>query len=522
MFKYSLIIVALLLMSGCNDTSVCCNDASADKVEVSGEKEKEIVNLSPTAVILSKTLECTVGESISYDGLTNSSDDSSISSYSWSIDEKEVSTNPKPSLVCKSLGEKEICLKVTDDQDLVSEKECIKITVKKRPLINPTAVISGVGDTYTIGDTLQADGSKSEDRDGEVLAYAWSFEDANSSDEKPSFEIKILGEQEICLSVVDNDDLNSSEVCEKITVLSLPNKRPTAIFNPSDESLLCTQGETILLNASQSSDSDGTLTDYSWNIDSLSGQTPTFSCDTVGDSQICLKVTDDGNLTSTEVCKDIIVSKKANILPIASIENLDVQCTVGDEIFPDGSNSNDEDGNVTSYEWIIDGNKTSAEQKPTFSCDTEGTKEICLTVTDNDGADSEQLCKTITAIAAPIPIPQTTTPPIAVISFGEYDGDGFWFDCSQSYDTDTIDGDDTPQNDEKIISNIWNVTKYYNDGKVEGPHGNELCQKWIGTSSDLKHMDINLSVTDDDGESSFTIKRYIFEDPNLVEIEITD
>ena len=521
MFKYSLIILALLLMSGCNDDSVCCNDASGvDKIEVSEEKAKELVNLAPSAVILSKTLECTVGESISYDGLTDSSDDSSISSYSWSIDAKEVSTNPKPSLVCESLGEKEICLKVTDDQGLASLKECIKITVKKRPLINPTAVISGVNDTYTIGDTLQADGSESEDRDGEVLSYAWSFEDANSSDERPSFEIKTLGEQEICLSVVDNDDLNSSAVCEKITVLRLPNKRPTAVFNPSDESLLCTQGESILLDANQSSDSDGTLTDYSWNIGTLSGQTPTFSCDTVGESQICLKVTDDGNLTSAEICKDIIVSKKANILPVANIENLDAECTVGDEIFPDGSNSQDEDGNVTAYEWIVDGNATSTKQKPTFTCDTEGKKEICLTVTDNDGANSGRYCKTVTAIATPIP--QTTTPPVAVISFGEYDGDGFWFECSQSYDTDAIDSDDTPQNDKSIISNSWSVTKYYNDGKVEGPHGNDLCRKWIGASDDLKHMDIELSVTDDDGESSSTIKRYIFEYPNLVEIEITD
>jgi hypothetical protein len=521
MFKYSLVIVTLLLMSGCSDDSVCCNDASAsDKVEVSGEKEKEVVNLIPTAVILSKTLECTVGGSISYDGLTDSSDDVSISSYSWSIDGKDVSTNPKPSLVCESLGEKEICLEVIDDKDLVSKKECVKITVKKRPLINPTALINGVSDTYTIGDTLQADGSGSEDRDGEVLSYAWSFADANSSDERASFLIKTLGEQEICLIVVDNDDLKSERVCEKITVLTLPNKRPTAVFNPSDESLLCTQGETLLLDANQSNDSDGILTDYSWNIDNLSGQTPTFYCDTVGMSQICLKVTDDGNLTSEEVCKDIIVSKKANIIPIASIENLDAQCSIGDEIFPDGSNSNDEDGNITAYEWIVDGNETSAEQKPTFSCDTEGVKEICLTVTDNDRANSEKYCKTITAIAAPIP--QTTTPPVAVISFGEYDGKGFIFDCSQSSDTDTIDGDDTSQNDKNIISNSWSVIKYYNDGKIEGPHGNELCQKWIGASSDLKHMDVNLSVTDDDGESSSTIKRYTFEDSTLVEIEITD
>ncbi len=522
MFKYSLIVVALL-MSGCGD-SVCCNDASeVDKVEVSKEKVQGIVNLVPTAVIVSKSLECTVGESIVYDGLTKSSDDGSISSYNWSINGKDVSTNPKPSLICESLGEKEVCLTVTDDKDLKSDKVCKKITVKSRPLINPTAVINGVGDTYTIGETFTADASESSDGDGEVLSFAWNFGDENSTDEKPTFEVKTLDEQEICLSVVDNDDLNSDEVCKTITALAIANTRPISNFNPNDENLKCTQGETISLDASTSSDSDGSLTSYSWNIETLSGQTPIFSCDIVGGSQICLKVTDDGNLTSQEVCKDIIVSKKTNILPIAIITNLNQECIVGDEIFPDGSTSNDEDGNVTSYEWMVDGNATSSEKKPTFSCDKEGTKEVCLSVIDNDGANSEQLCKPITAIAPQIPIPQITTPPVAVISFGEYDGDGFWFDCSQSYDTDAIDSDDTPQNDESIISNSWSVKKYYTDGSEDKkPHGNELCQKWIGADSSIKYMDINLSVTDDDGESSSTIKRYTFENPNLVEIPITD
>ncbi len=520
MFKYSFSLIAVALLIGGCDDSVCCSDSS-DKAEVSQEKALGVVNLAPTAVILSKNLECTVGESLSYDGLTKSSDDGSISSYSWSINGKDVSTNPKPSLVCESLGEKEVCLKVTDDKGLVSDAKCTKITVKKRPLINPTAVINGVGDTYTIDDTLQADGSASSDSDGEVISYAWSFADENSTEKNPTFKIKTLGEQKICLSVIDNDNLNSGEVCQTITALAIPNIRPTASFNP-DESLICTQGESISLDAKSSSDEDGSLVEYSWNIQSLSGETPIFSCDTVGESQICLKVIDNGDLTSAEVCKDVIISKKANILPIATITNLNSECIVGKEFYPDSSNSNDTDGNVTAYEWIVDGNVTSSEQKPTFTCPSKGIKEVCLTVTDNDGALSEKLCKPITAIEAQIPIPQTTTPPIAVISFGEYDGDGFYFDCSQSYDTDAIDSDSTPQNDKKIISNSWSVVKYYNDGKVEGPHGNKSCKKWIGASSDLKHMDINLSVTDDDGEKSSTIKRYTFENPNLVEIEIAD
>lgn len=518
MFKYSLIVLGLLI-AGCGDNG-CCNG----EADIASEtKSGEIVNLIPTAVIVPKSLECTVGESISYDGLTKSSDDGTISSYSWSIGDKVVSTNPKPNLICESLGEQEVCLTVTDDKGLQSNKECTKITVKSRPLINPIAKINGVDDTYTIGDTLSVDGSASSDSDGEVQSYSWSFGTQRSTEQKPTFEITTLGEQKICLSVRDNDDLNSTEVCENITVLALPNKRPTANFNPNEESLQCTQGETISLNAQSSSDSDGSIEKYEWNIGTLSGQTPAFSCDTVGDSSICLEVTDDGDLTSEEVCKNVLVSKKANKLPTARIFDLSPECTIGDQILLDGSKSSDEDGNVTNYQWIVDGSESTSEQKPILSCDKEGEKEICLVVTDNDGAKSENsACHTITGIAPVIPVPQTT-PPVAVILFGEYrDDNAFIFDCSQSYDTDLIDSDNTPQNDKDATLVSWFVTKYYGGSEKPEPHPGYSCQKWIGVDSSLEFMDINLTVIDDDGETSSTIKRYTFEDPNLYEIEITD
>jgi len=509
MLKYSwiLVISAGLFIGGCNSGSgECCGNV--DEIA----EEKAIVNLAPTAVILSDTLECAKGESITLDGITDSVDDGIISNYTWSMGGKEVSTNPKPSIMCEELGKQDICLTVVDNDNLTSQAVCKSFTVKKKVLIKPIARITEVNDTYTIGQMIDANGTTSSDADGEVQSYVWNFDSLSSTLINPSFEVQKIGEQEICLNVTDNDNLVSEQNCTTITGLTIPNIRPIADFSPA--TLQCTEGETISLE-SNSTDSDGSVANYKWIPLTLTGVSPTYSCDTAGASQICLEVTDDRNLTSEPLCKDIIVSKKANIPPTALILNMPTECTIGDQILPDASQSSDIDGNVTSYQWIIDGNVSLTDKKPVFSCNIIGVSKICLEVKDNDGANSETVCKSIVGKASIIPEPQTV-PPVAIITIVENYGDGFDFDCSQSYDGDTIDGDQTPGNDGSVISAIWLVLKYYTDGSVEGPHGGTTCTKWIGTKPDLDYMDVTLIVTDDDGEESNTTERYTYEGGELI------
>jgi hypothetical protein len=502
MLKYSFVLLTAttLFFTACGGGSGdCCSDEEG--IGESGAVAKS----APTAVIVSERSECTVGETLSFNGLDKSNDkDGTVKDYTWSIAGSEVSTNPNPSLTCLKLGVQNVCLTVTDDDNLTSTQTCKSITVKQRPNIKPLAKITGVADTCTIGDTIDAVGTTSSDADGEVISYAWS---------ENAFTCDTLGEKQICLIVTDNEGEKSDQNCTTITVLDVPNIRPIAQFTP--ETLLCTEDENITLDATTSSDSDGTVAQYTWNKEILTGATPTLPCTTAGTDKICLSVTDDDNLTSREVCKDLIIARKENIKPTAVITNVAETCEIGTNIYPAYSESTDIDGNITTIQWVVNDITILGQNKPTLAC-TKGDQNICLTVQDNDGAISDTVCTTIKG-EEPIVIQPQTVPPVSIITIGEYDGDGFYFDCSQSHDGDTIDSDLTPQNDKGPITSIWSVTKYWKSGYVEGPHGGNVCQKWIGADAGLDYMDVSLTVTDDDGEETTTIKQYTFDNGNLVE-----
>ncbi len=514
MFKYSyiLLVSVSLFFVACGDSD-CCDGKEVTETlgEVEEPTPKTIVKAPPSAVIIADRLECTVGESLSFDGRSDSWDtDGTINSYSWSIGDSTVSTNPNPSLLCLNLGVQNICLKVKDDDNLTSSEVCKSITVKEKLNIKPIARITGTPETCTIGDTIDLNATESSDADGEVLRYSWT---PQSTEKLAIFSCDQLGDKQICLTVTDNDDQQSDQNCTTVIVLAQPNLRPIASFSP--DPLICTQGETIELNATASSDRDGNISIYSWNKPELIGDMPIYACDAIGEDQICLTVQDDKDLNSTQICKNITIARRENIIPTAVVTNVATECEVGTNIYPEYSQSLDSDGNVTTIQWIINNVTILGQNSPTVPC-SEGNQTICLTVQDNEGALSDMVCQTIIG-KNPIIIPPSTIPPISVITFGVYDGAGFIFDCSNSYDGDAIDSDQTPQNDIGPITSIWTVMKYHKDGFIEGPHGGNTCQKWIGIDDGIDFLEITLTVTDDDGEESNTTKQYTFDGATLIE-----
>ena len=198
-------------------------------------------------------------------------------------------------------------------------------------------------------------------------------------------------------------------------------------------------------------------------------------------------------------------------------------CTVGDIITADGTTSSDSDGRITAYNWSENDNQNISKlAKPLFHCDHEGSKKVCLQVMDNDGAYSANVaCKDIQIQAKPQPAPQTI-PPKAVMSVGDptLDAnnkiDGFWFDCSKSYDQDRIDSDHNSANDAKVLKATWNIYKT-NDGVKAPLHTRDICRKWVGTPDKLDFMEVTLIVTDDDGESASVTQVYDWNGHDLIQ-----
>ncbi len=507
MLKIVLSLSAIaLIYGGCGSSGCCQGDIPV------AESGKNVEKIAPEAVISSKSSECTEGGSITFDGRNSLDSDGHVVKYEWLFDGQATTNNPVATFSCDGAGAKKVCLKVTDNDGLSSSYVCQNFTVKAKEAVKkaPVARIEAP-DFCTVGETIQADGTKSSDEDGEIVAYSWEFGDAKSNLDKPYLVCAKEGNQSICLDVTDNDGLTDRN-CSVIVGQQVPNKPPVAKILAGKKE--CIVGEEVILDGSQSSDSDGFVAHFNWKPQGDDLARYPFACTTPGVHQICLSVVDDKGLQSQQVCEAISVSKPANKIPVAKIAGLPAECTVGEKVVADGTTSSDPDGNVTAYLWSLDTNATySSEPKPQIVCDKEGVKEVCLTVTDNEGAQSLKTCQELTAKAPVVKL----IPPVAKISIHMNENDSvrsFTADCVGSYDPDSVDSDHNPQNDGKVLSAVFTVSKTYTNGYTEDPHSGS-CPKWISIPDDLAYITITLTVTDDDGQTTTKTEIYDWDGEKL-------
>jgi len=151
-------------------------------------------------------------------------------------------------------------------------------------------------------------------------------------------------------------------------------------------------GESVTLDGTLSTDSDGTITSYVWSEEGVqiaTGPNPTVS---LGDGAhtVTLTVTDDDNATDTDdVAVTVAAPPVANTPPVADAgPDQTVTDTDGDgsqDVNLDGTGSTDSDGSITSYVWSEGGVQIATGATPTVSLDV-GTHTVTLTVTDDDNA----------------------------------------------------------------------------------------------------------------------------------------
>jgi len=196
------------------------------------------------------------------------------------------------------------------------------------------------------------------------------------------------------------------------------NSPPTANAGP-DQTVNDTDGlpgENVTLNGSASSDPDpGTVLIYEWFEDgeiSLAepSSSPTLTVNLgPGVHNITLLVTDGSSDGQTSTAFDnVIVTVSTAALPIANAgpdRNLaDTDGQPGEPVTLDGSASSDRDGTIVSYEWIarIDAETTQSLGTGQTLATTlpDGTSNILLIVTDNDGNTGQDSLQ-ITVAAAP-------------------------------------------------------------------------------------------------------------------------
>ncbi len=175
------------------------------------------------------------------------------------------------------------------------------------------------------------------------------------------------------------------------------NVAPTASFTSSCTDLSCS------FDGSASSDSDGTISSYSWSF-GASGSTASKTYSSAGTYAVTLTVTDNGGLTNSVTHNVTVTAPPVNVAPTASFTSscTDLSCSF------DGSASSDSDGTISSYSWSFGGTGVTASN--TFA--SAGTYSVTLTVTDNNGATGTST-QNVTVTAPPPPTGNVLTNGVA-------------------------------------------------------------------------------------------------------------
>jgi YD repeat-containing protein len=246
------------------------------------------------------------------------------------------------------------------------------------------------------GQTVTYNASGSSDTDGSIAKYEWDL-DGNGSYETSTGTTPTVtkayatpGTYQIGLRVTDNEG-STATATSPLTVQQPPTASFTLSPNPSQ------QGQTVTFNGAASSDPDGTVVKYEWDLDgngtfeTNTGTTPTTtkSYPTGGTYQIGLRVTDNNGATG-QTTKALNVHRP----PVASFTVSPSPATTRQTVTFNGSASTDADGPIAEYEWDLDGNgtyetNTGTTPTGTKTYTTPGTLTLRLRVTDGDGITNE-------------------------------------------------------------------------------------------------------------------------------------
>ncbi len=449
-------------------------DTDTDQVQVT-VTAAPVPNVAPTADA-GADQSVQVGDTIALDGSGSSDSDGTIVSYEWLDGSTSLATGETASITLAE-GVYQLTLEVTDD-DGDTDTDQVQVTVTAAPVPNvaPTAD-AGSDQSVQVGDTISLDGSGSSDSDGTIVSYEWLDGSTSLATGETASITLAEGVYQLTLEVTDDDgDTDTDQVQVTVTAAPVPNVAPTADAG-ADQSVQV--GDTIALDGSGSSDSDGTIVSYEW----LDGSTSLASGETAsitlaeGVYQLTLEVTDDDGDTDTDqVQVTVTAAPVPNAAPTADA-GADDTIEAGEALSVDGSGSSDSDGTIVSYEWLEGAVSLATGVTASISGLTEGVHLIDLVVTDDDGdSDTDQLSVTVTA--APVP----NSPPVANAGADDTIEDG---------EAVLVDGSGSTDSDGTIVSYEWL------EGAVSLATGVTAS---ISGLTEGVHL-IDLVVTDDDGDS---------------------
>jgi len=184
------------------------------------------------------------------------------------------------------------------------------------------------------------------------------------------------------------------------TTPTTSNQSPTASFTATPTSGVAPLA--VSFNASNSSDSDGTIISYTWDFkdgSTGSGQTINHTFSSAGSYNVGLTITDnEGATDSTTKAITVTAPVISNQSPIASFTASPTSGVAPLTVSFNASGSSDSDGTIISYTWDFKDGSTGSGQITSHTFSSAGSYSVKLTVTDNEGATGTAT-KTVTVTA---------------------------------------------------------------------------------------------------------------------------
>jgi len=214
---------------------------------------------SPQAAFAPSTFDSQTGESVSFDASASTDAEGPVSSYRWEFGDGSTANGPTQTHTYTSGGIYTVRLTVTDSNGNtdVREKD-INISVPNTP---PTAAFASSADRQA--GTVTLDASASEDDDGTITQYVWTFENGTVvTGEQVTYDTQGLGSRDIELLVVD-DEGSSATVTETVNTAGEKRAKTTAT---STEAPTSTAEQTSTETAPPSEDSGEGILDALGNL----------------------------------------------------------------------------------------------------------------------------------------------------------------------------------------------------------------------------------------------------------------
>jgi len=374
--------------------SCCCTGGLDDEDLPIAEPDL----VPPVAVVSATPSEIIDSLDVDFDATQSYDTDGTIVQYDWDFDTDGtydlLAGGATPTHTYAESGTYTATVRVTDNDGLTDTAPTspFSIPINVTP---PEAVGSSTPDPEQ---PLRAsfDASESFDTDGTIEQYDWDMDNDGTFEiidggPNPDHVFASYGTHTVGVRVTDNDGLTDTTTIDVTLTEPVVPVPPLADLVPDPDGGEA-PGLEVTWDASGSSDADGTIEQYDWDMDNDGtyeitdgGTSQLATYDAGGTVTVGVQVTDNDGLTgSTTATITVIQAPVADV--IADPDHGDLPDLL---VAFDASGSTDPDGTIEQVDWDMDNDGTyeitDGGMTQSLNYTTAGVHTVGIQVTDNDG-----------------------------------------------------------------------------------------------------------------------------------------